>query len=128
MTKKYQVRISGEIKPYPAEYEISAAMLIAEYFKSDVIFIKRSKNSKTADFQINNKIWELKSPIGDGKRTIQNNLRKADKQSSNIILDLRRCRMHSTQAMSRVKFELFRANKINHLVVIQKNKNIIALK
>ena len=128
MTEKHQIHISGEIKPYPAEYEISAAILVAEYFKSDVIFIKRSQNNKTADFRIDGKIWELKSPIGNSKRTIQNNLRKADRQSSNIILDLRRCKMHSAQAINRIKFELSKANKITHLIVIQKNENIVVLK
>ncbi len=128
MNKKYQLHISGKIKPYPADHEISAALIIATYFKDDVIFIKRSQNSKTADFQINGKIWELKSPIGNGKRTIQNNLRKADRQSPNIILDLRRCKMHSSQAMSKINFELSKAHNISNLIVIQKNQKVIALK
>lgn len=126
--KKYQIHISGEIKPYPSEYEISAAIIIADYFENDVIFIKRSPNSKTADFKIKGVVWELKSPIGNSKRTIQNNLRRADQQSTNIIIDLRRCKMHSSQSMNRIKFELSRANKISHLLVIQKNKKVIALK
>lgn len=126
--KKYQIHISGEIKPYPSEYETSAAIIIAEYFENDVVFIKRTSNSKTADFRIKGVVWELKSPIGNSKRTIQNNLRRADQQSANIIIDLRRCKMHSSQAMNRIKFELSRANKISHLLVIQKNKKVIALK
>jgi len=128
MSGKYQIHISGEIKPYPAPYEVSAAMIVANYFRDDVVFIKRSDNAKTADFKIGREIWELKSPIGNGKRTIQNNLRRADRQSPNIILDLRRTKMHSAQAMNRIKYELSRANQIRHLIVIRKDEKVVALK
>lgn len=127
MQRNYQIHISGEIHPYPTEYEISAAIIISNYLKSDVVFVKRA-TSKTPDFEIKGKVWELKSPTGNSKRTMQNNLRKADNQSSNIILDLRRCKMRSMEALSRIKFELSRANNISHLLIIQKSGKIVELK
>lgn len=67
--KKYLVRFD-DIKPVPAEYEISAAEILAEYFSVNIRMVKRRVNAKTADLKIGNVFWELKSPVGDGKRTM----------------------------------------------------------
>ena len=128
MKKKLELHIPNNIVPYPMEYEISAAMLLMNFFDSDVTFIKRTPNSKMADFKILDQIWELKSPIGDSSRTIQNNLRKANKQSSNIIIDLRRCKMRDLQALNRIKYGLSKVNSIKRMIVIKKNGDIIVLK
>jgi hypothetical protein len=50
----------------------------------------RRKGAKTSDMEMNDLLWEIKSPRGKSSRTIENNLRLALRQSSNIILDLRR--------------------------------------
>jgi hypothetical protein len=67
---KYRVIIPIDIKPSPARYELSAAQLLAHYFKADVEFIYRS-NYKTPDFLIRGVAWELKSPTGNGKNNIE---------------------------------------------------------
>lgn len=123
----YQLHIASDIKPEPSDHEISAALILSEYFQTDITFIKRS-HMHTADFLINGQVWEHKSPTGNGKRTMQNNLRDADDQSSFVIMDLRRCKMRPEQAMSRIRYELTKANKIKRLIVIQKNRRILELK
>ena len=125
---KYQIHIPADIRPHPEPHEISAAVLMAKYFKSDITFIKRNSNGKSADFKVGNVIWEVKAPKGNGKRTIQNNLRVADDQSPYIILDLRRCKMHVTQAENRVRFELTKANKIKKLLLITKSGTVLDFK
>src|SRR4051812_45115254 len=87
--KKYKVIIPTGIKPLPAHYELSAAALLADYFKADVEFVARS-NQKTPDFLISGTLWELKSPTGDGKYNVQHQLKAAAKQSQNVIFDARR--------------------------------------
>ena len=67
----------------------------AEYFSErglDIIFVKPSniKGSNSPDFVMGGKIWEIKSPSGRSKRTFQDDLRKAMRQSKHIIFDLRR--------------------------------------
>lgn len=123
----YHLHISSDIKPEPSDHEISAALILSEYFQTDITFIKRS-HMHTADFLINGQVWEHKSPTGDGKRTMQNNLRKADDQSTCIVMDLRRCKMRPDQAINRIRYELAKANKIKRLIVIQKNRRILELK
>ncbi len=85
---KYEVRILADITPQPNNQEISAAKLISQYFCADVNFVKRTIH-KTANFQIGRTLWELKSPRGDGKRTIQHALQSALAQSPYIIVDAR---------------------------------------
>lgn len=126
--KKHQLHISSAIKPYLEAREISAAMIMAQYFRSDVTFIKRNSHAKTADFKIGGVVWEVKSPVGDGKRTVQNNLRSAEEQSPNIVMDLRRCKMHIRKAESRIRYELARAHKIKRLIIISKTGKVIEVK
>jgi hypothetical protein len=49
---KYKVIIPVGLKPSSARYELSAAEILASYFKADVEFVDRS-NYKTPDFLIN---------------------------------------------------------------------------
>lgn len=125
---KYQIRIPADTVPPPEDHEISAAFIIAEYFQTDVVFIKQQTNAKTADFKIGRTIWEVKSPIGNGKKTIQNNLRAADNQSAYVILDLRRIKMHATKAKNRIKFELSKATNIKQLLVIDKDGKVLEIR
>ncbi len=59
------------------------AILLAEHFKHDVIFL-RPGTLRTPDLNIGGVLWEIKSPLGSGKKTMENNLRSARKQSVNI--------------------------------------------
>ena len=47
--------------------------------------------------------WEIKCPVGDSKRTIENNMRKAIKQSHNVIFDLRHIGMSDSQCVSQLE-------------------------
>ncbi|MBQ6414041.1 hypothetical protein IJI28_00225 [Candidatus Saccharibacteria bacterium] len=71
-------------------------------------------------------VWELKSPLGNGKRTISNNLREASSQSDKIILDLTRCKMNNIRALSRVNGFLESGDAhIKKLLVIDKRKKVL---
>ena len=81
---------------------------------------------RTPDLNINGELWEIKSPLGDGKKTMENNLRSARKQSVNIVIDLYRSDMNYYKAMSRIKSYLGTNNhSIKKLKVITKSKKII---
>lgn len=69
----------------------------ADYFADqgyDVTFLRprNIKGLKNPDFMMNGKIWEVKGPVGKSKRTFEDDLRKAMRQSSHIIIDLRRAK------------------------------------
>jgi hypothetical protein len=77
---KHKVIIPVGLKPSPARYELSAAEILASYFKADVEFIDRS-NYKTPDFLINNITWELKCPTGKVKHNIEHQMKAGTNQS-----------------------------------------------
>ena len=113
----------------PKEHEKRATKIIAQYFKSDIMF-NRKTNSSSPDLTIikTNQIWELKSPLGNGKRTMANNLRDAARQSKLVIVDLSRCKMNNQNALSRIKgFVNGGDSSIKKLLVIDKNKKVLEI-
>ena len=123
---KYEVIVKTDIKDRPKDHEMSAALILANYyFKADVTFL-RPESNKTPDIEVDGKKWEIKSPKGNAKKTIENNLRTARKQSENIVLDLTRSKMHNAQAVARAQFYIrTEAHTIKRLKIITKHRKII---
>lgn len=125
MSKKYEVIIKTSLEDAPKEHELSAAIILANDFKSDVIFL-RPERKKTPDIDVGGTKWEIKSPKGGSKKTMENNLRLARKQSRYIVIDLRRSKLHQARATARIKFYLAtEAHNIKKLKVITKHQKII---
>lgn len=125
--KEYSVIIPRNVFPKPSAREISAAYILADYFKTDVKFVPRS-NHKTPDFLINRLHWELKSPTGNGKYNIQHLLHSAIQQSKNIIVDARFSKMHITRIKNELKFHSTVTTKgIKQLLLITKDRKIIEI-
>lgn len=123
---KYTIIIPQNLKPSPAQYEVTAAQILTQYFKADVQFIIRS-NQKTPDFFINSQEWELKSPTGAGKRNIQRQLQTGIKQSQNIIFDARRSKIHIARIKNILNYQFRLAKSIKRIVLIDKSGNVIEL-
>lgn len=123
--RKYRVIYLTPQKDPPKDFEKSAAEIVAEYFKTDIIF-QRQEILKTPDLIIKNQVWELKSPRGDGKYTIHNSFMTARKQSTNIIVDLRRCKMHEQKAFARIR-EAYgkRRRKTGRYIIIDKRGKVL---
>ncbi len=124
--KKYRVIIPVGLKPLPASYELSAADLLADYFKSDVEFVPRS-NHKTPDFLVSGLLWELKSPTGDGKYNVQHQIKAAAKQSQNVIFDARRSKRHMTKVRQEVEHHFQHVKTVKRLILIDKGLGILEL-
>jgi len=75
-------------------------------------------SSKSADLIMDKLIWEMKSPIGRGKYVIRDTLRAAAGQPPNIILDLRRSKLHKTKAISDAKKHFAQNRRIKRLIII----------
>ena len=127
MDKRYKIHIEEDGKSRPRPHELIVAEVLAEHFKSDIVFLRRMA-SKTPDLYIlkTNIRWELKSPEGAGKHTIQTNLRNASKQSENIILDLHRSKLTKEQAVSRTnEFIKNEHSRIKRLKIVTRNNRVI---
>lgn len=109
-------------------HEMNVILILLAYFNADIICIHPGVG-KTPDLRVKGVEWEIKSPQGNGAKTIENILKKAAKQSNNIILDFSRIKINGNQALSRAKYYL-RNNKhsIKRLIVITKNHKVIDFK
>ena len=123
---KHKVIIPAGLKPFPARYELSAATLLADYFKVDVEFVLRS-NQKTPDFLIDGAKRELKSPTGTGKRNIERQLQAGIKQSQNIVFDARRSKIHIAKIRNELNYQFRLAKSIKRIVLIEKSRKIVEL-
>jgi len=111
----------------PKMHEISAAILLSHYFGTKVHIVEKSTH-KTADFKIGNQLWEVKSPTGAGKNTIQRNVKKAFKQSENIIIDCRRTQIPVAKIKNELRRQVHLSSRIKRLLIIEKSEKIIVIK
>lgn len=68
--KSYQVIVKTSVDDAPKEHELSAAPILANHYKVDIIFL-RPQTNRTPDIDIAGTKWEIKSPIGNGKKIIE---------------------------------------------------------
>lgn len=61
----------------------TAAVFLAQGFDVEFIVPSRTRGSKTPDVMIDGVLWEIKSPLGHGKKTVEKQLQRASKQSKN---------------------------------------------
>jgi hypothetical protein len=67
----------------PQEHEIDAAWILARHFNITVEFLVpvNTYGRKTPDIRMDGDEWEMKSPQGKASSTVQNQFKKAMKQS-----------------------------------------------
>ncbi len=124
----HHIIIQTTKRDLPKEHEISAAIILSKELQTDIRFL-RPEQQKTPDLEFHHLFWELKSPLGASRRTIENNLRTAKKQSQNIIVDLRRCKMRQDEAIARIRYYLSQSqSNIRRLKVITKKRQVIDIK
>lgn len=74
------------------------------------------------------KIWELKSPVGFSERVFEDNLRKAIKQSENIVFDLRRLDPNTAEKDLKILKKRKELKTIKNLLVITRDGKLLTLK
>lgn len=127
----YNLVVPTGIKPYPDKYELTVADLCAKWFHSDIVFITPGTKT-TPDIKVlgTNETWEIKNIRGNGKYTVRDNLRKAGRQSSRVIISLLKpTTISPKEAEARIRFYL-RTTKtpIKRVLLITKQREIIDIK
>ena len=105
----------------------------AEYFARrgyDVTFLKTSniKGSHSPDFLLIGRIWETKSPITYSDSSFEDNFKKAEKQSGNVIFDLRRLNKKNESRYLKNLIKRSTSNKIKTLLVINREEKLLTIK
>ena len=99
---------------------------IAAFYQTNLKVI-RTEIGKTPDIHIP-KIgtWEVKSPQGNSKNTIENSFKQAKSQSSNVLIDLSRIKLRSDVAIRQIITYSKKSHKhIKHIKVLTKTGQII---
>ena len=93
----------------------------------DVELIPRSqiKKFRQPDIMMGGVAWEIKAPIGTGKKNIENILQGASEQSRNIIIDLIRSRMPEDDAIKGYSQYFKQSKRIKRMKIITKNREIL---
>ena len=109
--KKGGIHIPPGIKPFPKPHELETARVLANYGHM-VEFIQpdNRKNSKTPDVRLDDVLYELKSPTGK-MDSIERNLKRAVRQSGNIVFDCRRMKIVDDDAIERTLAKKFKMQK-----------------
>lgn len=124
MSKKTGKIDISKLNVPPEKHELKVARYFAE-LGYDIEFIPPSNipDVHRPDILMQGKEWEIKSPQGKAKRTIEQNYRKAAKQSKFIIFDLRRCPIPESQSLGQLQRE-FTDRHTKRLLVILKNGSL----
>jgi hypothetical protein len=112
----------------PEKAEFETAKYFADLGK-DITFIRPSSIPKQhrPDILMDGVEWEIKCPEGNSTRTIENNIRKALKQSHNIIVDLRHIKMSEKHCLSQLFIQFQKRPQLRKLYIIKKNGELIKI-
>ena len=110
----------------PEKHEMETARVFADLGKN-VTFIRPSSipNVHSPDILMDGIEWEMKSPTGSSKRTIEICFRKAVKQSNNLIFDLRKIHLPEKQCISQLEKEFNVRSCVRKMYVIKKDGSLI---
>ena len=107
-------------------HELDTAKVLAATGEN-ITFLRVNDNYHTADIDYLGNIWEIKSPKGKSKHTIENNLRLAIKQSPNVIIDLKRINRNEDSCIAEIRKRAKKLGKRYKIIIITKNRKIIKL-
>lgn len=107
-------------------HEIATVVLLSS-LGYDVKLIPKSnrRGEKTPDIEMSGSLWEIKCPKGSGKWLIKNTIQRASHQSENIILDLRRVKLHQTKCIQEIERYFTMSKRIKQIKVIMKTKKVL---
>ena len=114
---------SGRL-PWAHELRVAEALSSAGY----VVEFLPERSVKTADILLNGVEFEIKSPVTSKMNTFEHNLKRALKQSPNIIIDVSRMdgrRMPESKLKSFLVVTCRRHRQIKKLLLITKQGQII---
>lgn len=122
---KGEIRIPAGINVW--QHELSTANALAKAgHVVEFLPTKDIKNTKSSDILMNGENWELKAPKTDKLSAIERNLKRATKQSSNIVIDSHRLRKIRDSAVQVFLLQKFKQQKtIKKLLFVNRKRQVI---
>lgn len=129
---RYPERGSGRVfipavsvRDAPSEHEVLTALRLAEE-GVDVLFRidSREEGVKNPDVEMNQQVWEFKAPTGQGKNTVDSQMKRAGKQTERLVLDLRRSELDDKKSIWDVR-QGMQGRHLTRVIVIDHAGNIV---
>ena len=109
------------------EHELRTAQVLARYgYIVQFMAVNQGQRIKTADVLIDDIVYEIKSPRSDKLSAVERNLKRASKQSSNIIIDSRRMsKIHDATIQKFLAQKLKQQKSIKRLLFVNRKHEVI---
>ena len=113
----------------PKENEIQIAEIIAKHYNAIVEFLRPVDDykRKTPDIVFNGQLWEIKSPMGKSRNTISRQMKRAVKQSRNIIIDGGRSPLADVVIEMELRKYCVTRRSIRKLIFISKEQIVVEI-
>ena len=115
------------VREAPSEHEVLTALRLAET-GLDVLFRidSRDEGAKNPDAEMNQRVWEFKAPTGQGKNTVDSQMRRAGKQAERLVLDLRRSKLDDRESIGEIR-QSMQGRHLTQVIVIDHAGNIVRI-
>ena len=92
----------------------------------EFVVINHGRGTKTADVIIDSVLYEIKSPRTDKLSAVERNLKRATKQSGNIIIDSRRMsKLHDATIQKFLAQKLKQQKSIKSILFVNRKHEVI---
>jgi hypothetical protein len=122
---KGEIRIPAGINVWKHELSTADALAQAGYVV-EFLPTKDIKDTKSPDILMDGEKWELKAPKTDKLSAIERNLKRATKQSGNIVIDSHRLRKIHDSSVQAFLLQKFKQQKtIKKLLFVNRKHQVI---
>ncbi len=97
-------------------------------FDIELIPPSNSPKAKTPDFMMAGAAWEMKASQGKSRTSLEHIVKRATKQSENIIIDLTRSKVTEDVAIKEIERCFRQTNSCRKLKIITKSHNLLEFK
>ena len=119
----------GKIIPngvYLEKHEYDTILFLTELgFDIELVPKSNIMGVHSPDIKINQDLWEIKSPKGEGKSLMKNTLQRGARQSQNIIVDLKRAKRFQDKCLVELEKEFYISKHLKKMKVITKSRKIL---
>ena len=113
---------------YPQDHEMATARILAKTGDVEFLIPSRTAGAHTPDITWQSLDWEMKSPFGKSLRKVQDLLKRALKQSRNIIFDGRNSKLSDEIIVKELQRQVKLTRGIKRLIFITKEGEIVDIK
>ena len=96
---------------------LTVKLLLEQGYDIELIPPTKIPHLQMPDIMMQGIPWEMKSPQGNGKRTIMNTIQNAAHQSCNVIIDLRRLKISDDIAVKEFKHHFDLSKRIRRMKI-----------